>query len=452
MYKRIYKNSDNLGHLGLKPSFILQRSGVFLAPFLAHLRMQMDVRLVRTFEDCFHGILAHRNKDKGLILSELGGYITGFLFSPSGTKRLSNLFRSAKWCAQDLEDVHLEGAKKQVDSWVLAGQRVLGFIDDSSVEKPESWYSEGLCAVYSSKAQRLTRIKKGYYHPPVKRICVPGFQWTALMIGGLSLIPMVGLMKWWTKKGREADSQDNVFYKLLKQIKAVFGSTMTLVLDRGFANEPTLERLFKCDQFFIIRWKSANLLQNSLEKGVKAKNTWKVCQYIRDMHTKVFWDKERKQYLKIGIVYAQVWHPEHPDKPLTLIVARQKNREGSQPMYLLTNVEVDSIGMAWEILKSYIQRWDVEQAFRFNKAELGIQAIRLHKFQNRLKMMALVTLIYQFLLQLWRNWNAATKIIIKKWCPRTDKRLDKNGLPLYRLRIAIFNILTIIVAGNSMPK
>jgi hypothetical protein len=452
MYKRIYKNSESLEAHGFKPSFILQRSGVFLAPYLAHLRMQMDVRLVRTFADCFHAILAHRNKGKGLILSELGGYITGFLFAPSGTKRLSNLFRSPKWSAQDIEDVHLEGAKKQVAAWVEADRRVLGFIDDSSVEKPESWHAEGLCAVYSSKAQRLTRIKKGYYHPPVKRICVPGFQWTALMIGGLSLIPMLGLMKWWTKKGREADSQDNVFYKLLKQIKLVFGSTLTLVLDRGFANEPTLERLFKCQQSFIIRWKSANLLQISPEKGVKSKNTWKVCQYQKDRDTKVFWDKERKQALRIGIVYEKVWHPEHLDKPMTLIVARQKNRQGGQPMYLLTDVEVDSIGIAWEILKSYIQRWDIEQAFRFNKAELGIQSIRIQNFQNRLKMMALVTLIYQFLLQLWRNWQAPTQIIIRKWCPRTDKRLENNRLPLYRLRIAIFNILAIMVAVNAMPN
>jgi hypothetical protein len=105
MYKRIYKNSESLEAHGFKPSFILQRSGVFLAPYLAHLRMQMDVRLVRTFADCFHAILAHRNKDKGLILSELGGYITDFLFAPSGTKRLSNLFRSPKWSAQDIEDV-----------------------------------------------------------------------------------------------------------------------------------------------------------------------------------------------------------------------------------------------------------------------------------------------------------------------------------------------------------
>jgi hypothetical protein len=37
--------------------------------------------------------------------------------------------------------------------------------DDSRLEKAESWFLEGLCSVESSKAKRLTRIKKGYYSP-----------------------------------------------------------------------------------------------------------------------------------------------------------------------------------------------------------------------------------------------------------------------------------------------
>ena len=106
-------------------------------------------------------------------MSELGGYIVGFLHAPSGTKRLSNLFRSEKWTEKAIEEVRLKHTKEQVSNWYKEGRRVLGFIDDR-LEKPESWFSDGLCAVYSSKAQRLT------------------------MIGGLSLIPMLGIMKWWT--------------------------------------------------------------------------------------------------------------------------------------------------------------------------------------------------------------------------------------------------------------
>ena len=136
--------------------------------------MKMNIRLVRTFHDAFIGILLHRDRANCLLLSELGGYIVGFLHAPSGTKRLSNLFRSEKWTEKAIETVRLKHTKEQVSNWHKEGRRVLGFIDGSHLEKPESWFSDGLCAVYRSKAQRLT------------------------IIGGLSLIPMLGIMKWWT--------------------------------------------------------------------------------------------------------------------------------------------------------------------------------------------------------------------------------------------------------------
>ena len=73
-----------------------------------------------------------------------------------------------------------------------------------------------------------------------------------------------------------------------------------------------------------------------------------------------------------------------------LIVVRHKTIKNQQPMYLLTHQEVDTVGMAWEIFYDYMQRWDIEQAFRFNKSEIAIQTIRLLKFEKQLKMMALV--------------------------------------------------------------
>ena len=102
--------------------------------------------------------------------------------------------------------------------------------------------------------------------------------------------------------------------------------------------------------------------------------------------------------------------------------------------------------MAWEIFHSYIQRWDIEQAFRFNKSELGIESIRLYAFDKRLKMMALVTLVYDFLLQFWRNWKAAALMLINKWCPRTHKRFLKAQMPIYRPRAALFALLFTLMA------
>lgn len=440
MINILNKDKKKLEQLGTSQVFILTQIESFLKPYTNFLYQKMDVRLVKTFSDAFTAILTNRHREDCLLLSVLGAYITGFKEAVKGTKRLGNLFRSPSWSHEDIEKVQLLGAQKQVSEWQQAGHRVLGFMDDSTIEKPESWYSEGLCAVHSSKAQRLTRVKRGYYHPPLSRLCVPGFEWSALMIGGLRLIPTMGLMKWWTKRGEHFDSRDNVFYKMLKQIKSTFGTALTLILDRGFANLPTLQRLFKCQQFFIIRWKSSNLLNDI---GGNTKNTWRICHGKKAFAKRLVWDKERKQTLKIEIIYAPVWHPDCIDKPLYLIVIRNKTMKGQAPMYLLTNVEVDSIGIAWEMCFSYMQRWDIEQTFRFNKSELGIQAVRLWDFENRLKMLALVTLVYQFLLYLWRNRHATASIIMRSWCPRADKRLNKVRLPLYRLRLALLAVLLV---------
>jgi hypothetical protein len=49
----------------------------FLLPLLIVLDRLMDVRLVRTLEDCCVAILRFRNHAHGLLLSELGSYLDG---------------------------------------------------------------------------------------------------------------------------------------------------------------------------------------------------------------------------------------------------------------------------------------------------------------------------------------------------------------------------------------
>lgn len=76
-------------------------------------------------------------------------------------------------------------AKAQRVAHQLQDQQQVGVLlwDESVVEKPESIHSEGLCAVRSSKAKRLKRIKPGFYNPPGGRpVHVPGFEWMSLLL------------------------------------------------------------------------------------------------------------------------------------------------------------------------------------------------------------------------------------------------------------------------------
>src|SRR5258708_2724762 len=75
----------------------------FIAPLVSELDVQLDKRLVRTFEKTLQAIVMFRHGHQGLLLSELGAYITSPSQAPAGTKRLSNLLRSAKWGAEIIE-------------------------------------------------------------------------------------------------------------------------------------------------------------------------------------------------------------------------------------------------------------------------------------------------------------------------------------------------------------
>ena len=426
-------------------SFLLRQSSGYLSDVQDLLNTQIDKRLVRTFYDLFVAILVFRNRANGLLLSELGGYICGFDKAPAGTKRISNLLRSKKWTSSIIDDYLFDLSKKRINNIISKDSRALMLWDDSRLEKPESWFLRGLCSVYSSKGKRLTKIKRGYYRPPASRICVPGFKWTGVLVSSLGDIPSVCQMSWWTTRGKHKELGSNIIYKLLKKIHQEIGKKVLHVLDRGYASEEMIERFLNFDQDFLLRWKKNHLLVHE-KKGCK--KTHLLARSFKGQSTRTIWDKERKIARKVSVAWAAVKHSQIPDKQLYLVIVRDVNGLNS-PMYLLTTVKIDSKKLAWEMVHSYMHRWEIEQAFRFGKSELAMESPRLWFWENRLKLLGIVTLIYDFLLKLLRNWEDWTTLLFKKWCHRTGNRYRNASIPIYRLRAAISVCLFFCLAQNS---
>jgi len=445
MFKNILQCKLSSQHNQGASTFILKQAQRYLRPLEDRLDQQLDRRLVRTFFDLFATILLFRNRSSGLLLSELGGYICGFVRAPAGTKRISNLLRSKKWTAGLIDDFLFERTRQRVLDIQQVKGRPLMLWDDSRLEKPESWLVQGLCSVWSSKGKRLTKIKKGYFSPPASRICVPGFEWTAVLLSSLGDVPSVCRMSWWTTRGKFKEQGSNLVYRLLGQIHTHIGRAVTHVLDRGYATTTMLEWLFHFEQDFIIRWKQNHLLEHS-EKGKK--KTHLLARSFPGRYSRIVWDKNRKKQKRVSISWTQVTQPEHALQSLFLIIARDKNHYSS-PMYLLTSLEVKSPALAWEVVFSYLHRWEVEQGFRFNKSELAMESPRLWFWENRLKFLAIVALVYDFLLRLLRNWPTWVPLFLRQWCHRTGERYRKASIPLYRLRIAISVCLLFLMAQNS---
>jgi len=445
MFKNILQNKVSSVVEQKAGYFLLSQAEVFTRSIMEELNKQIDSRLIGTFYNLFVTILMFRNRSMGLLLSELGGYICGFDRAPAGTKRISNLLRSKKWKASLIDSFFFNRTVDRIDEIQKKDKRPLLLWDDSRVEKHESWVCEGLCSVLSSKAKRLTRIRPGFFSPPKERICVPGFQWTGVFLSHLGGIPSVCQMTWWTTRGRFKQDPDNIIYRLLRKIKKQFDQALLHVFDRGYANEKMLRYLFHFEQDFIIRWKKNHLLVHP-EKGTK--KTHLLARSFRAKASKVVWDKVRKKQKRISIAWAPVTHSEHPDNQLFLVIVRDK-KNFNGPMYIITSLSIQNPKQAWEVMFTYIHRWEAEQGFRFLKSEMALESPRLWFWDNRMKLMAIVTLAYDFLLRILNNWKGIVQVFFRRWCHRTGKRYRDASIPLYRLRMAISNCLFVFWAQNS---
>lgn len=427
------QNRDNEPIRQKSGEFILSQSNTYLSSLQKELSKKIDARYVRTFYDLFIAILMFRNRPMGLLLSELGGFIAGFSSAPAGTKRISHLLGCAGWTHKIIDNFFFDRGKQRIEQLESESKRPLLLWDDSRIEKSESTYLAGLCSVFSSKAQRLTRIRPGFFSPPGKRIYTTGYKWTAVSLSALGEIPSVFNMTWWTTRGKHKEQGTNIVYRMLKKIEKEIGQKALHVLDRGYANANMLEWLIEANQDYLIRWKGNHIFLN--EKG-QFKKIHNIARSYKGQQDKHVYDKERKKMKKVSIAWAPVKHPEFPDNQLYLVIIRDKNNP-NPPIYLITSIPLEDKKTAWEMCFSYIHRWEIEQSFRCCKSELAMESPRLWFFERTLKLLAIVSLVYDFLLRMLCNWKAWTKQLFSSWCHRTGNRYRKAAIPIYRLRAAI---------------
>lgn len=405
----------------------------FLAPLLRSLDQRLDRRLVSTFLATLIAIVEWRNRAHGLLLSELGAYLLTPQQAPAGTKRVSNLLRSEHWKASLLADWLWKQAQARVQALQHTGDHPLLLWDGSVLEKSETVKHPDLCAVRSSKARRLKRIRPGFFNPPGGRpICVPGLNWLGLLILGRSGAPTVAAMRWWTKRGERTSDQQTELRSLLRQSVTAWGRTVLHIWDREFASAAWVCQMIDTNSRFVLRWKKRNKLLDGWGEVRKAweitrgKRSWEY-RYVRDRHT--------GEQHKVGVVASCVTHPAHP-QPLWLVVARPGRH--LEPWYLLTSEPIRSVEEAWAVVFAYGRRWQIECAWRYTKSELAMESPRVWSWERREKLLLMVTLIYAFLLSLLASeWEELRNWLLRGWCHRTGKRSREVAAPLYRLRSAL---------------
>jgi len=403
-----------------------------LWPVLVKLNQKLDRRLVNIFLGLVIAIIMHRHRNNGLLLSELGSYLLGAEQGRAGTKRIGNLVHSENWEAGIIQDYFWQQGTQRVEDLWKQGERPLVIWDESVLEKPESLQAEGLCAVRSSKAGRLKRIKPGFFNPPGGRpIFVPGFHWLKILVVGRQGSPILAHMRWWTTRGEQQSRKRAEESVVLAHIDQLWGKEVLHIWDRGFAGNPWLTQAFLHGARFVLRWPKNYQLLDAQEQ---LRKPGQISKGKRSWEHRLLWDARRRCQRKTGIIAFPVADPTH-HQPLWLVVARRK---GQSPWYLLTSQPAHSPEFAWQIVLAYARRWQVEMAIRYNKCELAFESPRVFKWNSRHKLLLIAGLAYAFLLSLL----TPTRVALCSWllftfCHRTGKRSRETPAPLYRLRLAL---------------
>jgi hypothetical protein len=410
-----------------------QRCWLFLRPLFQQLAQHLDRRLVKTFLDLVFVILLHRNRQQGLLLSELGDHLLGAHRGPAGSKRIAKLLHSPRWQAAWLEAYLWERGDQRVNELLHPKEEVYVIWDESVLEKPESLQAEGLCAVRSTKAARLKRIKPGFFNPPGGRpIFVPGFNWLQVVVTGLHGVPTLTHVRWWTTRGERCSDKRTQEQAVLQRVSQLWGSLVIHIWDRGFAGAPWTLLALAHRVRFIVRWKKDYKL---VGPDGQAKKPWEITRGKRSWDHRLIWDARRRCERKTGVIAVPVHLPED-DHPLWLVVSRPG--PGRKPWYLLTSEPVNTAEEAWRIVIAYARRWQIEMSIRFTKSELAFECPRLHKWESRLKFLWIATLAYAFLLSLLISiTQPGGDWLLRNWCHRKGKRSRETPAPLYRLRLAL---------------
>lgn len=421
------------------------RCWVFLQPFLEELHKRVDRRLVKTLLDLVLVILMHRNRNSGLLLSELGDHLLGGEHGPAGVKRIASLVHSVKWGSQLILKYLWKQAHQKVQELLDKRETAYVIWDESVLEKPESLQAEGLCAVRSTKAARLKRIKPGYFNPPTDRpIFVPGFNWLQVLVTGLKGVPVLAHLCWWTTRGERASQKRVEEGKILRKVAKLWGRQVIHVWDRGFAGSPWTTLALDHHLRFILRWnKSYHLVGPDGRKH----EVWKIARGKRSWEYRMIWDARRRCLRKTGVIALPVYLPQD-ERPLWLVVSRPGY--GRKPWYLITTEPVETSEQAWQIIFAYARRWQIEMSLRFTKSELAFESPRLQSWEARLKFLLIASLAYAFLLSLLTDTDFLFQFI-SRYCHRTGKWSRTISTPLYRLRLALSN-LWLTFRPHSLPS
>ncbi|MDX8411476.1 MAG: hypothetical protein R8K46_06360, partial [Mariprofundaceae bacterium] len=188
-----------------------------------------------------------------------------------------------------------------------------------------------------------------------------------------------------SEKGRVSENSEILL--AMEHVKQDVGNKLPWVIDRG-GDRLKLWDHWLCHSFQIVVrvtkqrhwiWRNSSMDAQEIARRLPCKHR---CKLRRHGDAEV----------KFGLT--TVFLPSHPDKSLTLIVVRHGKKE---PMVLVSTRRAYGRGQGQALIHAYMDRWCVEEGFRFSKQGFGLEGVMARKMNALKNLVSLMLLAWSFL-------------------------------------------------------
>jgi Transposase DDE domain len=237
---------------------------------------------------------------------------------------------------------------------------------------------------YAKKMEYLARVRDGSEKKQSE-----GY-WVDTVVGARSdsseIIPLVHRL--YSQNAGDFVSENHELLDVISKVYSATEGRGIFVVDRGGDRRTLYKELLKEDSLvrFIIRQRG----DRHLLYGGRLRETFELAERCKTPYAQTVIKqkdgKEKAYFIKFG--FCPVRLPEHPEKPLWLVVVKGF---GEKPLMLLTTEPMSrNRKILWWIVQAYLTRWRVEDTIRFIKQSYNLEDIRVMTYQRLQNMAALV--------------------------------------------------------------
>lgn len=260
------------------------------------------------------------------------------------------------------------------------------------------------------------------------------------------IVPLVHRL--YSQDASDFVSENNELLDAMSKVYKATEGRGIFVIDRGGDRRSLYKELLNKEgpSRFIIRQRGDRHLlyrgnpKETLELALNCKTTYAET-VIKEKD-----GKEKAYFIRFGFVSVKL--PEHPDRPLWLVVVKGF---GKKPLMLLTTEPMRrNREVLWWIVQAYLTRWRVEDTIRFIKQSYNLEDIRVMTY-NRLKNMAALVLAASYFTAVHIGYRPKMEILALHALNAAGRIFGIPNFRYYALADGIREILS-KAAHGIMPK